>query len=128
MNTNNPSDNSFMIEIQPGHLIQGNKYDLVINKVPFRPENLPVPLLRRDMEFIGHGMHPNKWAVEDMYILKFKYGENNYTMVVENTPQNKIYRLSTLSEYIQPGSAGDDVLRRYGINDLNFKNHYLGRW
>ena len=94
-------DNPMWEDMQPGYLIPGHKYDLVINKVPFRPETLPVHFLQRDMDFIGHDMHPNTWEVEDMDILKFKYGENNHTMIVENTPLNKIYRLRKVSDHMK---------------------------
>lgn len=99
---NNPyQDNPMWEDMQPGYLIPGHKYDLVINKVPFRPEVLNFPSINTNMEFIGHDMHPNTHAVQDMYILKFKHGENNYPMIVENTPLNKIYRLRKVSDQMK---------------------------
>ena len=86
-------DNQYWENMEPEYLIPGDNYDLVINKVPHRPETLPVPSLGRDMEFIRHDMHPNTHALPNMHILIFKYRENNNTMIVENTPLNKIYRL-----------------------------------
>lgn len=123
-------NNEMWQDMQPGHLIPGNKYDLVINKVPFRYENLPVPLLRRDMEFIGHDMHPNTSAVQDMYILRFRFENSDSTMIVENTPQNKIYRLRRLSEDIQLGSYGRLALNRGEITDpymLKYLEQYGGK-
>tara|TARA_Y100000389_G_C17420660_1_gene496498 strand:+ start:823 stop:1401 length:579 start_codon:yes stop_codon:yes gene_type:complete len=147
---NNPyQDNPMWEDMQPGYLIPGDKYDLVINKVPYRPENLPVPLLTRDMEFIRHDMHPNTHEFQDMYILKFKYGENNYTMIVENTPLNKIYRLRKVSDQMKepvityinnnttepnktkivndPGTSAHILFNKYGINDPLLQN-YMGNF
>ena len=141
-------DNPMWEDMQPGYLIPGYKYDLVINKVPFRPENLPVHFLQRNMEFIGHDMHPNIHAIQDMDILKFKYGENNHTMVVENTPLNKIYRLRKVSDqmkepvitYINNNTTEPNetnilydpnsvhtVFNKYGINDPLLQD-YMGKF
>lgn len=132
-------NNEMWQDMQPGHLIPGNKYHLVLNKVPFRYENLPVPLLQQNMEFIGHDMlttevtmngsdPPYTWTVQDMYILRFRFENSDSTMIVENTPQNKIYRLRTLSEDIQPRSSGWLALNRGGITDPNLRNQYMGKF
>ena len=83
-----------------------------------------------------------------MDILKFKYGENNHTMVVENTPLNKIYRLRKVSDQMKepvityinkntiepnetnilhdPNSA-HILFNKYGINDPLLQD-YMGNF
>ena len=141
-------DNPMWEDMQPGYLIPGYKYHSVINKVPYRPEVLNFPSINTNMEFIGHDMHPNIHAIQDMDILKFKYGENNHTMVVENTPLNKIYRLRKVSDQMKepvityinnnttepnetnilydPNSV-DTVFNKYGINDPLLQD-YMGNF
>lgn len=148
---NNPyQDNPMWEDMQPGYLIPGDKYDLVIKKTPHRPETLPVPLINTNMEFIRHDMHPNTHAVQDMYILKFKHGENNHTMIVENTPLNKIYRLRKVSDQMKepeiiyinnnainntnktkivddPSTSAHILFNKYGITDPLLQN-YMGNF
>jgi len=108
--------------MQPGHLIPGHKYNLVINERLDGTEN---HFIKTDMVFIRHDMHRR---YQDMHVLIFGYENNNYTIVVKNTPNNKYYRLKTLSEDIQPGSAGWRALTRGGITDPYMRSVLLGQY
>jgi hypothetical protein len=116
--------NNWWQNMQPGHLIPGHKYNLVI-KEHLDSHEVQYPFIKTDMVFIRHDMHPH---YQDMHVLIFGYENNNYTIVVKNTPNNKYYRLKTLSEDIQPGSAGWLALTRGGITDPYMRSVQLGQY
>jgi len=125
---NNPyQGNTAWEEMQPGYLIPGHLYTLVIREYLNNHEVIPYPLIRTNMVFIRHDMHPR---YRDMHVLIFGYenNNNNYTMVVKNTPNNKYYRLRMLRDEIRPGSYGRLALSRGKITDPNMIEQYFGQY
>jgi hypothetical protein len=124
---NNPyQGNHFWEEMEPGYLIPGHLYTLVINE---KPESLAVvspPEIQTNMVFIRHDMHPHD---PDMHVLIFRFeNQNDTAYIVKNTPKNKYYRLKRLSEDIQPGSPGWLFLNRGGITDPHMRSVLFGQY
>lgn len=125
---NNPYEgNDAWEEMQPGYLIPGHLYSLVINEVPDSNEVISPPTIMTNMVFIRHDMHPD---YEDMYVLIFGYENvnNNFIYIVKNTPNNQYYRLRRVSEDIRPGSYGRLALSRGKITDPNMIEQYFGQY
>ena len=121
-------DNPMWEDMQPGYLIPGHKYNLVINVIPIAPyDQTANSFIKKDATFIGHSMQSHIGG-NDFHTLIFRYLNNNNLprdITVVNTPLNKIYRVKTLGEYTEPGSAGWTVLNRYGLKDPYFRNEYM---
>jgi len=72
---NNPyQGNTAWEEMEPGYLIPGHLYTLVINELLNNHEVIADPLIRTNMVFIRHDMHPH---YPDMHVLIFGYENNN---------------------------------------------------
>lgn len=106
-------DDSFWEEMQPGQLIPGERYSLVINEFLESHEVTPYPMIRTNMEFIRYNIHPRL----KIHVLEFGYENNNYTIVVKWTTNNKFYRLKTVGDYTQPGSIGSELFKRTKLSD-----------